>query len=418
MEVEVWPFRLGNCGFHYLPQDLWTLEFTRESKGKERNVKRENIIIVTVSNLTVTAIFTLTTGRDLENNQASLFEKLHSSDSAKHERQRIFGPLAALTFNLVVAVGIIFLNKWVLENVGFQFPVCLTVIHYAVSWALMASLKFFSILPASPSSELAPLSLFTFGFVNSVSTGLANVSLKYNRSLKLPLTANVIGLIRLCQMAKIAITPLIVLAEFIWYKKRIAFSKELRASDVCMLYPKKSYGVNFLLRVVALTVVSVGVAVATVTDLQFIFLGACVAMAWIIPSAVNRILWSNVQQQQKWTALALMWKTKPITLVFLVFMIPLDPPGLLAFHWSFGSISAILMSAFLGFLLQWSSALTLGATSAISSVVLGQFKTGVILLGNYYLFGSNPGTTSIFGAFIAIGGMSFYIYLNIRAMKR
>ncbi|KAL1073878.1 hypothetical protein V6Z11_D11G252900 [Gossypium hirsutum] len=120
-------------------------------------------------------------GRDLENNQASLFEKLHSSDSAKHERQRIFGPLAALAFNLVVAVGIIFLNKWVLENVGFQFPVCLTVIHYAVSWALMASLKFFSILPASPSSELAPLSLFTFGFVNSVSTGLANVSLKYNR---------------------------------------------------------------------------------------------------------------------------------------------------------------------------------------------------------------------------------------------
>ncbi|TYG95272.1 hypothetical protein ES288_A11G255100v1 [Gossypium darwinii] len=322
-------------------------------------------------------------GRDLENNQASLFEKLHSFKSAKHEQQRICGPLAALTFNLVVAVGIIFLNKWVLENVGFQFPVCLTVIHYAVSWALMASLKFFSILPASPSSELAPLSLFTFGFVNSVSTGLANVSLKYNS-------------VGFYQMAKIAITPLIVLAEFIWYKKRIAFSK-----------------------VVALAVVSVGVAVATVTDLQFIFFGACVALAWIIPSAVNKILGptcNNNKNGQHWRIL--MWKTTPITLVFLVFMIPLDPPGLLAFHWSFSSTSAILVSAFLGFLLQWSSALTLGATSAISSVVLGQFKTCVILLGNYYLFGSNPGTTSIFGAFIAIGGMSFYTYLNIRAMKR
>lgn len=148
---------------------------------------------------------------------------------------------------------------------------------------------------------------------------------------------------------------------------------------------------------VALTVVSVGVAVTTVTDLQFVFFGACVALAWIIPSAVNKILWSNLQQQQKWTALAyvscsselvwlrginvacekrfyfwmfhvpfplifkhghsylrarkyfkishfvnllnrLMWKTTPITLVFLVFMIPLDPPGLLAFHWSFGSV--------------------------------------------------------------------------------
>ena len=54
----------------------------------------------------------------------------------------------------------------------------------------------------------------------------------------------------------------------------------------------------------ALTVVSIGVAVATVTDLQFHVFGACVALAWIIPSAVNKILWSRLQQQENWTALA------------------------------------------------------------------------------------------------------------------
>ena len=54
------------------------------------------------------------------------------------------------------------------------------------------------------------------------------------------------------------------------------------------------------------------------------------------------------------------------------------------------------------------------ATSAISHVVLGQFKTCVVLLGNYYLFGSNPGMISICGAFTAIVGMSFYAYLNLK----
>lgn len=54
------------------------------------------------------------------------------------------------------------------------------------------------------------------------------------------------------------------------------------------------------------------------------------------------------------------------------------------------------------------------ATSAVSHVVLGQFKTCVILLGNYYLFGSNPGTTSICGAFTAIAGMTVYTYLNLK----
>lgn len=58
------------------------------------------------------------------------------------------------------------------------------------------------------------------------------------------------------------------------------------------------------------------------------------------------------------------------------------------------------------------------ATSAISHVVLGQFKTCVILLGNYNLFGSNPGTTSICGAFVAIVGMTFYTYLNLYNKKQ
>ncbi|KAK0572093.1 hypothetical protein LWI29_025916 [Acer saccharum] len=321
-------------------------------------------------------------GRALEELQASLFNRFRSSEGAKRQEQRICSPFAALTFNFVVAVGIIFMNKWVLKNVGFQFPICLSFIHYAISWALMAILNAFSLLPASPTSKSRYFSLFTLGFVMSLSTGLANVSLKYNS-------------VGFYQMAKIAVTPSIVLAEFIWYQKRVTFSK-----------------------VVALIVVSVGVAVATVTDLQFSLFGACVALAWIIPSAVNKILWSNMQQRENWTALALMWKTTPITLLFLASLIPcLDPPGVLSFNWNFSNTLAILISAFLGFLLQWSGALALGATSALSHVVLGQFKTCVILLGNYYIFKSNPGTTSICGAFVAIAGMSYYTYLHVYNQK-
>ncbi|KAL1325887.1 hypothetical protein AAHE18_13G191100 [Arachis hypogaea] len=319
-------------------------------------------------------------GRALEELRASLFNEFRSSEGAKRQQQRICGPITALSFNFLVAVGIIFMNKMVLQTVKFKFPILLTLIHYLVSWFLMAVLKAFSILPSSPSSKSTRMStLFTLGFVMSLSTGFANVSLKYNS-------------IGFYQMAKIAVTPSIVLAEFVLYRKKVSLSKAI-----------------------ALTVVSIGVAVATVTDLQFHFFGACVALAWIVPSAVNKILWSRLQQQENWTALSLMWKTTPITLIFLAAMMPcLDPPGVLSFDWNFGNTLVIFGSAILGFLLQWSGALALGATSAISHVVLGQFKTCVILLGNYYLFGSNPGAISIFGAFTAIAGMSVYTYLNMR----
>ncbi|KAH9805628.1 nucleotide-sugar uncharacterized transporter 1 [Citrus sinensis] len=274
-------------------------------------------------------------GKALEELQASLFNRFRSPDGAKRQEQRLCGPIASLTFNFVVAVSIIFMNKWVLKNIGFQFPIFLSFIHYAVSWALMAVLNAFALLPASPPAKSGLLSLFTLGFVMSFSTGLANVSLKYNS-------------VGFYQMAKIAVTPSIVLAEFICYRKRVS-----------------------VLKVITLTVVSIGVAVATVTDLQFSLFGACVALAWIVPSAVNKILWSNLQQRESWTALALMWKTTPITLLFLGSLIPcLDPPGVLSFNWNFSNTLAILMSAFLGFLLQWSGALALGFCSYCGYVFL------------------------------------------------
>lgn len=52
------------------------------------------------------------------------------------------------------------------------------------------------------------------------------------------------------------------------------------------------------------------------------------------------------------------------------------------------------------------------ATSATSHVILGQFKTCVILLGGYLFFASDPGLVSIIGAVLALSGMSVYTSLN------
>ncbi|XP_008680947.1 uncharacterized protein [Zea mays] len=305
---------------------------------------------------------------------------MHSAEGAKRQQQRFCGPSVALTFNFAVAVGIIMANKMVMGTVGFKFPIALSLIHYAVAFVLMATLKTLSLLPVAPPSKSTPFSsIFALGAVMSLSTGLANVSLKHNS-------------VGFYQMAKIAVTPTIVVAEFMLFQKKVSSKKA-----------------------VTLAVVSFGVAVATVTDLEFNFFGACVALAWIVPSAVNKILWSSLQQSGNWTALALMWKTTPITIFFLLTLMPLlDPPGLLLFNWNFRNSCAVIISALFGFLLQWSGALALGATSALSHVVLGQFKTIVIMLSGYLIFGSDPGITSVCGAVLALGGMSFYTYLGLK----
>ena len=54
------------------------------------------------------------------------------------------------------------------------------------------------------------------------------------------------------------------------------------------------------------------------------------------------------------------------------------------------------------------------ATSALAHVVLGQFKTIVIMLSGYLVFKSDPGFTSLCGAVIALAGMSVYTYLGMK----
>ncbi|CAN0875298.1 Nucleotide-sugar uncharacterized transporter 2 [Linum grandiflorum] len=324
------------------------------------------------------------TGRALEELRGTLYNDLRTSEGAKRQQQRFCGPVVAMTFNFVVSIGIIMTNKVVMVKVGFNYPIFLTLIHYTVAWVLLAIFKSLALLPISPPTKTTPYtSLFSLGVVMSFASGLANASLNHNS-------------IGFYQMAKIAVTPTIVFAEFILFKKTISHNK-----------------------VVALCVVSAGVALAQVTDLQFNFFGACIAIAWIIPSAINKILWSSLQQQANWTALALMWKTTPVTVLFLLALMPwLDPPGALLFKWNLQNSSAVLMSALLGFLLQWSGALALGATSATSHVVLGQFKTCMILLGGYLVFESDPGFISICGAVVALGGMSVYASLNLKETKK
>ncbi|CAH9070489.1 unnamed protein product [Cuscuta epithymum] len=323
-------------------------------------------------------------GKALEETRSSLLSKLRAFGGAKRQQPTLWGPIIALSFNFVVSISIILMNKLVLVEVGFNYPICLTFIHYIFSWLIMAILKAFSILSLSPPPKSTKYSsLVSLGIVMSLSTGLANVSLKYNS-------------VGFYQMAKIAVTPAIVIVEFIFFQKKISGQK-----------------------VIALTLVSIGVAIATVTDLQFHFFGACIAVAWIVPSATNKILWSNLQQQKNWTALALMWKTTPITVFFLVLLMPsLDPPGVLSFRWNVYNTTIVLASAVLGFLLQWSGALALGETSATTHVVLGQFKTCVILLAGFLLFGSNPGVTSILGATTALVGMTIYTYLNLKSKQQ
>ena len=71
-----------------------------------------NLCLLDVVYLSPIFLF-INSGRALEELRASLFNEFRLSEGVKRQQQCRCGPIAALTFNFLVAVGIIFTNKLV-----------------------------------------------------------------------------------------------------------------------------------------------------------------------------------------------------------------------------------------------------------------------------------------------------------------
>ena len=163
------------------------------------------------------------------------FNRFDDSKSSEISGQELYFFLSNVIYTFFLLTG-----DAVMGQIGFNFPIFLTLIHYIAAWILLAIFKGSSLLPISPPSKTTPFTaLFSLGVVMSFASELANAGLKHNRlesrlqlcyfvTCDFPIITSlnmVIGSVGFYQMAKIAVTPTIVLAEFILFRKTISTKK-------------------------------------------------------------------------------------------------------------------------------------------------------------------------------------------------
>ena len=71
------------------------------------------------------------------------------------------------------------------------------------------------------------------------------------------------------------------------------------------------------------------------------------------------------------------------------------------------------LSVVCSFLLNISSLLALGETSAVAVVLLGQCKTLAIIAGGYLLFDAHPSGKTLLGAALAIASIGAYTLISL-----
>ena len=290
---------------------------------------------------------------------------------------------AVLLANFFAAIGCIALNKRAF--VLFPFPAALTCVHYFVSWAgvdlLLAAGKF----EARPVPQAHSRAFYALILTWSVCNALSNVSLERNS-------------VGFYQLAKLMVTPSLVAFDFFAYGRRVT-----------------------LLQGVALLLACIGVALASVSDVQLHAIGASVATAAVATAAAQKVLNSHVQQIGGLSSLQVMHNAFPAMALLSIAYVPLMDRRLhqlAALQWcSIEALGWIAASALAAFGATWSATLIFGLISALAHVLLGQVKTCSVILTGAVLYDARPTARGVAGASLALSAITAYSLLEMRGAR-
>ena len=126
-----------------------------------------------------------------------------------------------------------------------------------------------------------------------------------------------------------------------------------------------------------------------------------------------------MQQRGGLSTLQLMHAAFPYMTVIGVCLVPLAGEGgvwrtLLTLSEQSTTVTRIVGSCIAAVLINFSTTLVLGVTSALALVLLGQMKTCSVLLAGFLLFDAHPNRLQLVGAAVAVVAVGMYAILKAR----
>jgi solute carrier family 35 protein E3 len=153
------------------------------------------------------------------------------------------------------------------------------------------------------------------------------------------------------------------------------------------------------------TVILVGVVIATVTDVELNFIGTVVALAGAVVTSLYQILVGTKQKELQCDAMQLLYFQAPISAVVLIFAAPFfdDMSALRAYEWNAAAIRDIFLSSMLSFGVNVSIYGIIGRTSPVTYNIVGHVKTVCVLIMGFVVFKSPLLLKNIIGITLTVG---------------
>lgn len=306
------------------------------------------------------------------------------------QRESLFA-FGFVMWNVLSSVGLIIINKWLLDIIRLDCIMFLTALHLFSSWvplAIMARTGYLQLVPMR-FSENVKLCLSFF-----MTVAFFNVSLKFNS-------------VGSYQLAKLLVTPATCVLQYVVDGTTVSLATAL-----------------------SLVVITVSVSWSTVMDVKLVPIGTGASIIAIGASSINSIWTKNKPNELKMAPAQMNFHIFPLTgLFFLVasFLFENNPIGqvlqIIAIDMgtaanmpvkkpSFSVTGAMLLTCVMAASLNNSSTKLIHYTSPITYHVVSHLKL-VLILAFGVIFLSSPIDFGIgLGMCGAVGGVAAYTYIK------
>lgn len=294
-------------------------------------------------------------------------------------------------FNIVSSVFIVFANKEVFTTQGFPHPVALTCLHSLFTIAgmnMLGNFQVFEAIGVRP-DQRRDVMITSASYVGYVC--LTQLSLQVNS-------------VGFYQVAKIAVTPLVCVIQWALYSATYSTMMKLSLTMVCL-----------------------GVALATVADLSVTLLGMGVAFIGSCFTAAYQIFAGTMQKKLGLDSNQLVYNVAPYSFAFLLALIPIfenvgfygdemrsegDPETILGYRPTPAALFMIFLSSILGVCVTLSTFLFIHATNPVTFNVVGHLKTVMVVAGGMLYYGDGVEPLKLFGLALAIVGIYWYTQIK------
>ncbi|KAH8594765.1 triose-phosphate transporter family-domain-containing protein [Bisporella sp. PMI_857] len=283
-----------------------------------------------------------------------------------------------MVVNTLATIGIVFTNKAIFSDPSLKLAqLTFAAFHFFITWLTLFTLsrpRFAMFVP----KRVAIKQIIPLAIAMSLNVILPNLSLAFST-------------VTFYQVARILLTPVVALMNFVLYKATLPRNAIFALVPACLGVGMVSYYDSLP---------SADANVKTTSGLGVIF-----AMTGIFASSLYTVWIASYHKKLQMNSMQLLFNQAPLASFMLLYVIPFVDtfPTWTQVHVSRWIM--ILMSGFFACIINMSQFFIIAQTGPVSSTVVGHVKTCSIVALGWITSGRAVGDKSVIGVFIAIGGI-------------